>query len=85
MLQQVAAFCSVLQCVVMRYNVLQWVVVGVGKSSSANSAVSFLAKVCCSVLQCVAVCCSVLQCVAVWCRVVQYVTARVRVQTAQCL
>ena len=33
----------------------------------------FLARVCCSVLQCVAVCCSVLQCVAVGCSVLQWV------------
>jgi len=59
--QCVAACCSVLQRVAVRFSVLQCV--------AMHCSVLQCIGMCCSVLQCVAVCCSVLQCVAVCCSV----------------
>jgi len=57
-LQSVAVGCSVLHCVA----VCIWL---------RRMQQDDVAKVCCSVLRCVAVCCSVLQCVAVCCSMLQ--------------
>ena len=55
-LQRVAVYCSVLQCVaVSKYDV------------NRSLSTQICDVMCCSMLQCVAVCCSVLQCVAVRC------------------
>ena len=64
-LQRVAVFSSVLQCVmcVMSYCIYMYAAVHM-KEKYIQDAAS-----CCSVLQCVAVCCSVLQCVAACCSV----------------
>jgi len=51
-LQCVAVYCNVLQCVAMRYK----------SSDEVNRCVAVYVVACCSVLQLVAVCCSVLQC-----------------------
>jgi len=61
----VSARCSVLQCVVVWYRVLQCVAVCCSMLSTRSSPVS--------VLQCVAVCCYALYCDAVWYSVLQYV------------
>jgi len=57
-LQCVAVSCSVLQCVVLGFQLNEW---------NESCRVLQRVAVCCSELQCVAVCCSVLQCVAVCC------------------
>ena len=79
-LQRVAEYCSVLQCVqcvltlTLLYvifgvccSVLQWIAVccTVLQCVLTLTHLYVIFAVCCSVLQCVAVCCSVLQCVAV--------------------
>jgi len=61
LLQRVAAYCSVLQCVAMCCSVQ------IESKSYAFCENVCIVAACCSVLQCVAVCCSVLQCVEVWC------------------
>jgi len=64
----VAVGCSELQCVAVCCRV-----VARREQDGLLSLCATVAKVCCSVLQCVAVCCSVLQYVAVCCIVLQYV------------
>ena len=69
----------VLQCVAVYFTVLQCVVMCRASCVSTPGlqivqnfgSVLYCVTVCCSVLQCVAVCCSVLQCVAVCCGVFQ--------------
>ena len=79
MLQCVAMCCSVLQCRVGRFGMLQYVAVCTMCCSVLNLGVEVKYRVCVAVLQCVAVCCSVLQtiaacycvvlCGAMWCSV----------------
>jgi len=87
MVQGVAAWFSVLRCVAVWCNVLQFVLLHqylVPISKTVNIVVQMLDLLCCRVLQCVAVCCSVLQrtpcsvlqCVAVCCSVLQCVLLR---------
>ena len=77
-LQCVAVYCSVLQCVAFLSLVTlsgnsQFTSPFHKSLSPLERVSSRCVTVCCSVLQCVAVCCSVLLCVAVGCSVLQFV------------
>jgi len=63
--------CSVLQCVALCDNVLQWLALSTFEVCYGNQLPHV--ALCCSVLQCAAVCRIVLQCVAVCCRALQCV------------
>ena len=78
----VAVCCRVLQCLILRFRVLQCVAVCCGVLQyviiMCYRALQCVA-VCCSVLQCVSVCCSALSCIAVHCIVLQCVSVCHRV------
>ena len=62
------AFTATRQSLHSRTHPKCWVVVRFSELQCASCSASRVARICRSVLQCVAVCCSVLQCVAVCCR-----------------
>ena len=100
MLQRVAACCSALQCVAVRYSVLQCARGGMTFEKFHQPPLRLPPRVlqciavCCSVLQCVSVslsvlqcvvvCCSVLQCVAVCCSVLQCASPSSSASTSAC-
>ena len=63
--------CSVLQCVAVRCNMLQWDAVSYSVLPRTSSVSNLCVVACCSALQCVTACYSVLQCVAACCSVLQ--------------